>query len=108
MSDPEVHIVAWEAAGLIDAPLAARLRAASAASAATAGRPAAGPAPGIVSPASAGPVFGPIVTIGEVFVLRLADPERLELLLAEGEDLHEPLVAAIESQLRRTSSEVSV
>jgi MOSC domain-containing protein YiiM len=47
------------------------------------------------------------VTIGEVFVLRLADPERLELLLAEGEDLHEPLVAAIESQLRRTSSEVS-
>jgi MOSC domain-containing protein YiiM len=47
------------------------------------------------------------VTIGDVFVLRLADPKRLERLLAEGVDLHEPLVAAIESQLRRTSSEVS-
>ena len=74
MSDPEVHIVAWEAAGLIDAPLAARLGGLAAAwpgglrSGDRPVRPAsAGPAPGIVSPTSAGSVFGPIVTIGEVF-----------------------------------------
>ncbi len=42
------------------------------------------------------------VTVGEVFVLRLADPARLALLLAEGTDLHPPLVEAIQSQLRRT------
>jgi hypothetical protein len=60
MSDPEVHIVAWEAAGLIDAPLAARLRAASAATVTIA----------VEAPArqtSAGSFFGPVVTIGEVF-----------------------------------------
>ena len=67
MSDPEVHIVAWEAAGLIDAPLAARLRAASAASAATAGPAAAGAVPGIVNTTPTGAAFGPTVSIGEVF-----------------------------------------
>jgi MOSC domain-containing protein YiiM len=44
------------------------------------------------------------VTIGEVFVLRHADPDRLARLLAEGDDLHVPLAAAIESQLRRGSA----
>lgn len=47
------------------------------------------------------------VTIGEVFVLRNADPKRLAQLLAEGQDLHRPLVEAIESQLRRSGAEVS-
>lgn len=42
------------------------------------------------------------VTIGEVFVLRLADPARLARLLAEGVDLHEPLRESVESQLRRS------
>jgi hypothetical protein len=59
MSDPEVHIVAWEAAGLIDAPLAARLRAASAAPVAE--------VPAVTRSTSAGSFFGPVVTIGEVF-----------------------------------------
>ena len=66
MSDAEVHIAAWEAAGLIDAPLAARLRAG-----------AAGPVSGEAAPAvtalaspgagSASPFFGPSITIGEFF-----------------------------------------
>ncbi len=63
MSDPEAHIVAWEAAGLIDAPLAARLRAASA--------PIVAQAPAAAHSPAAGPTaasfFGPVVTIGEVF-----------------------------------------
>ena len=42
------------------------------------------------------------VSIGEVFVLRLADPARLRLLLDTGQDLHEPLAAAIRSQLARS------
>jgi len=42
------------------------------------------------------------VSIGEVFVLRLADPARLQLLLDTGQDLHEPLAAAIRSQLARS------
>ena len=70
MSDPEVHIVAWEAAGLIDAPLAARLRAASVrpeVSALGAGAPPGRPAPGTVTPTAAGTDFGPTVSIGEVF-----------------------------------------
>jgi MOSC domain-containing protein YiiM len=44
------------------------------------------------------------VTIGEVFVLRLADPARLRRLLAMGHDLHLPLVVAVESQLARTDT----
>ncbi len=47
------------------------------------------------------------VTIGEVFVPRNADPKRLAQLLAEGQDLHRPLVEAIESQLRRSGAQVS-
>jgi MOSC domain-containing protein YiiM len=43
------------------------------------------------------------VTIGEVFVLRLADPARLRLLLEQGEDLQPQLVTAVADQLRRTS-----
>jgi len=42
------------------------------------------------------------VSVGEVFVLRLADPARLQLLLDTGQDLHEPLAAAIRSQLARS------
>ena len=45
------------------------------------------------------------VTIGEVFVLRLADPDRLRLLLAQGRDLHQPLAASIRSQLQRSSGQ---
>lgn len=63
MSDPEVHIAAWEAAGLIDAPLAARLRAASAPTVAEA----LAEVPATARPTSAGSFFGPVVTIGEVF-----------------------------------------
>ena len=44
------------------------------------------------------------VTIGEVFVLRLADPQRLRRLLDQGSDLHPPLVAAIRSQLERSGA----
>jgi hypothetical protein len=65
MSDPEVHIVAWEAAGLIDAPLAARLRAASTTPVAEA--EAVAEMPAVTRPTSAGSFFGPVVTIGEVF-----------------------------------------
>jgi hypothetical protein len=60
MSDPDVHIAAWEAAGLIDAPLADRLRHAVGGTSSVA--PPADPKPG---PASA--LFGPRVTIGEMF-----------------------------------------
>jgi hypothetical protein len=74
MSDPAVHIAAWEAEGLIDAPLALRLRqsierndgdtrmtavepAAATGVSARAGR----------SPTSLGSFLGPTVTIGEMF-----------------------------------------
>jgi hypothetical protein len=63
MSDPEEHIAAWEAAGLIDAPLAARLRAASA----VAEVASVAEVPAMARPTSAGSFFGPVVTIGEVF-----------------------------------------
>jgi MOSC domain-containing protein YiiM len=43
------------------------------------------------------------VTIGEVFVLRFADPGRLRQLLAEGEDLHPALANAVADQLRRSA-----
>lgn len=56
MSDPEVHIATWESAGLIDAPLAARLRATIPE-----------PAPAQLSGGSAGSFFGPSITIGELF-----------------------------------------
>jgi hypothetical protein len=70
MDDPEVHIAALEAAGLIDATLAAQLRAAAAATsgagssvaAATPSGP--GPAPG---PGSGTSFFGPAITVGELF-----------------------------------------
>jgi MOSC domain-containing protein YiiM len=42
------------------------------------------------------------VTIGEVFVLRHAEPARLRALLDHGRDLHEPLADAVAAQLRRT------
>ncbi len=43
------------------------------------------------------------VTLGEVFQLRFADPARLRRLLAEGEDLHPPLVEAVADQVRRSA-----
>lgn len=72
MSEPIVHINAWEAAGLIDAPLAERLRQA------VGGTPGETPLPfpeaGMAvsdgarkGPTSAGSFFGPSVTIGEMF-----------------------------------------
>jgi len=64
MSDPEVHIAAWEAAGLIDAPLAARLRAAATG---PGGAPSEVPAAAQTSGGSAGSFFGPNITIGEFF-----------------------------------------
>lgn len=57
MSDPEVHIAAWEAAGLIDGPLAARLREAAAGGG--------GSTPPSVG--AAGSFFGPTITVGELF-----------------------------------------
>ncbi len=76
MSDPAVHIAAWEAEGVIDAGLAARLRAAAASSmgappvgGATADAASVGPVD--VGPARTtatfGSFFGPSVTIGEMF-----------------------------------------
>lgn len=41
------------------------------------------------------------VTIGEVFVLRLADPDRLRLLLDAQPDLQPSLAAAVRSQVER-------
>ena len=58
MSDPAVHIAAWEAEGLIDASLAERLR--------QAGQPAS-PGEAKRSPTSIGSFFGPNPTIGEMF-----------------------------------------
>jgi MOSC domain-containing protein YiiM len=46
------------------------------------------------------------VTIGDVFVLRHADPDRLVRLLAEGSDLHPVLVDEVEDQLRRWGVEL--
>jgi len=57
MADAEVHIAALEAAGLIDAPLAARLR--EAAAGADGSRPS--------SVGAAGSFFGPSITVGELF-----------------------------------------
>jgi hypothetical protein len=74
MSDPAVHIAAWEAEGLIDAPLAARLRETvdrgGQSSATTTPDPAAptqAPARPGRTPTSFGSFFGPTVTIGEMF-----------------------------------------
>ena len=74
MSDPAVHIAAWEAEGLIDAPLAARLREmvdrGGQSTATTSPGPAAPsqtPARAGRSPMSFGAFFGPTVTIGEMF-----------------------------------------
>ena len=58
MSDPAIHIAAWEAEGLIDASLAERLRQADRTAPA-------GEAP--ASPMSIGSFFGPTPTIGELF-----------------------------------------
>jgi hypothetical protein len=57
MADAEVHIAALEAAGLIDGPLAARLREAAAG------------ADGSTPPSigAAGSFFGPSITVGELF-----------------------------------------
>ncbi len=72
MSEPIVHINEWEAAGLIDAPLAEQLRQAVAGTSGETGLPV--PEAGIAiadgtgkDPTSAGSFFGPSVTIGEVF-----------------------------------------
>jgi hypothetical protein len=72
MSDPLVHIAAWEAEGLIDGPLADRLRgsigiapgAPAPADPETRIAPADG---GRLSPTSLSSFFGPSVTIGEMF-----------------------------------------
>src|SRR2546423_8716919 len=65
MSDTKVleRIAAWEAAGLIDATVAGRLRAAEM------GRPADAPGPAAVHPAQGvvAAIFGPAVTIAEMF-----------------------------------------
>jgi hypothetical protein len=70
MSDPAIHIAVWEAEGLIDGPLAQRLRAAVG----HAGEPHQGgsarPAPvgdAPRNPMSIGSFFGPSATIGEMF-----------------------------------------
>jgi len=60
MSDPDVHIAEWQAAGLIDAAFADRLR--TSAGGTKAGQPAAPDAP---SPL--GSFFGPSPTVGEMF-----------------------------------------
>lgn len=72
MSEPIVHINAWEAAGLIDAPLAERLRQAVAGTSGEMALPV--PEAGMAvadgtgkNPTSAGSFFGPSVTIGEMF-----------------------------------------
>ncbi|MGH2463963.1 MAG: hypothetical protein ACRDGI_00735 [Candidatus Limnocylindrales bacterium] len=73
MSDTEVHIEAWQAAGLIDAPLAARLRAwvdppTVESSPAQPGRlPSWIPVEPTGRPTSAGSFFGPGLAIGELF-----------------------------------------
>jgi len=41
------------------------------------------------------------VTIGEVFELRHADPQRLRTLLDQAVDLHGPLAEAVAARLRR-------
>ena len=76
MSDPEAHIAAWEAAGVIDGPTAARLRAAAgpipdpASIAASSPPAAAGDDHAIEAaahPSAASALFGPGVSIGEMF-----------------------------------------
>jgi hypothetical protein len=61
MGDPESHIAEWEGAGLIDAVTAANLRAVTRAT-----TPAAAPEPGD-DVARAAAMFGPSVTIAEIF-----------------------------------------
>jgi hypothetical protein len=70
MSDPAVHIAAWEADGLIDGPLAERLR--QAVDRTSGLRPADSAQPALSgdatrSPTSIGSFFGPSATIGEMF-----------------------------------------
>ncbi len=74
MSDPEVHIAEWQAAGLIDASLAQRLRESGQGAAARAAPPLGGDianprvAEAAVSPADVPDSFlGPSPTVGEVF-----------------------------------------
>jgi hypothetical protein len=81
MSDPAIHIAAWQAAGLIDEPMAQRLREAigaepseaagpSALTSAQASAPSSAPSsapPAPRSPTALGAFFGPAVTIGEMF-----------------------------------------
>jgi hypothetical protein len=64
MDDLEVHIAALEAVGLIDAPLAAKLRAEAAGALAT-GTASIQPAPAAVGAAPS--FFGPPITVGEFF-----------------------------------------
>jgi hypothetical protein len=89
MSDPAVHIAAWEAEGLIDASLAERLR--------QAGRPA--PAVGSSSsPSSIGSFFGPSPTIGELFgylgVAFLIGAWTAFLVRVAGSNNHSPILGA--------------
>jgi hypothetical protein len=72
MSEPIVHINAWEAAGLIDASLAERLRQAVAGTSGETGLPVPEASMAVADgtgkdPTSAGSFFGPSVTIGEMF-----------------------------------------
>lgn len=73
MSDPEAHIAAWEAAGVIDGPTAARLRAApgpipaAAAVAPIAPTEGAGAHEATARPGAVSALFGPGVSIGEMF-----------------------------------------
>ena len=64
LDDAEVHIAALEAAGLIDAALAARLRAAATGAMGSAGEPA---LPSWEPVGTVGAFFGPVVTITELF-----------------------------------------
>jgi hypothetical protein len=69
VSDPEVHIAEWETAGLIDAPVAQRLRRAvsGATGAESPGHPDTRTSLPGLSVTSAGSFFGPGVAIGEMF-----------------------------------------
>jgi hypothetical protein len=71
MGEPNEHIAAWEAAGLIDAATAERLRVAAAASDSVPAAPGAVVAPPAAppdeAPSQAAAMFGPSITIPEVF-----------------------------------------